>query len=340
MSVIGDHPAGFSTRANVLDIGPNATYIRNIYLAFQIIPSHIGLPLLVITFLFSKGAKRHPTLINVCISWILSGIFSVMLLYADQETGPEPNGVLCRAQTSLLYGVIPMWSVAILMLVYYVWTSYGSRRYNPNALTTYAIIAAPYITLVVWSGAAAVLANLHPGKVNRSRRFFYCSIHSSPLSNAMSTFTAVVCIAITTIEIRIATMLYRNWRGLKRAGEASGVSVQFVLRILVFGTYIFLSMIFSLSTMWEPHSVVPDMFGATIGFAVMLIFGSQPDIWRTWFFWRSEKPQRVINLSREPSFMSRKFDLDEKTDPDDDDISYIGKPSPVHFKTPSSHSPV
>jgi len=335
MTIIGDHPVSFSTRANAKDIGPNATYVMNIYLAFQIIPSHIGLPLLVITFLFSKGAKRHPTLINVCISWILSGIFSVMLLYADQYTGPEPNGALCRAQMSLLYGVVPMWSVAILMLVYYVWTSYGSRRYNPNTLTTYAIIAAPYITFAVWSVAAGVLAILHPEKVNRSRRFFYCSIDYNPLSDAMSTFTAVVCIAVTAIEIRIATMLYRNWRGLKKAGESSGVSVQFILRILVFGIYIFMSMMFSLSTVWDPHSVVPDLYGATVGLAVMLVFGSQPDIWRTWFFRHSEKPQRVINLSREPSYISRKFDLDEKIDPDD--VSYIDKPTPAHIK---SHSPV
>ena len=37
-------------------------------------------------------------------------------------------------------------------------------------------------------------------------------------------------------------MVYRNWRGLKKAGEPSGVSVQFVLRILVFGIYVFMSM--------------------------------------------------------------------------------------------------
>lgn len=95
MSVIGGYLASFSTSmstsyaeipywrevvgANTPDVGHNANYLMKLYLALQIIPSHIGLPLLVITFLFSKGAKRHPTLINVCISWIMSGIFSVML---------------------------------------------------------------------------------------------------------------------------------------------------------------------------------------------------------------------------------------------------------------------
>lgn len=339
MSIDGGFHASFDTRADAQDIGPSAPYLMRAYLVLQIIPSHIGLPLLVVTFLFSKDAKRHATLINVCISWIFSGIFSVMLLYAGQNSGPEPNLALCITQTSLLYGVIPMWSVAILMLVYYVWTFYGSRRYKPNAITTYAMIAAPYCTLAAWSLAAFVLAIRNPEKVSRSRRFFYCSLKYSLLSDAMSLFTAVVCIVTTVIEIRIAIKLYRNWRGLKEAGESSGVSMQFVLRILVFGIYIFLSMLFSLATMWDHRSPVPDMFAGTIGFAVMLIFGSQPDIWRTWCFWRSEKPRRVINLSREPSYANRRIDLDEKTDPDDDDL-YISKPTPAHIKTTYSHSEV
>lgn len=37
--------------------------------------------------------------------------------------------------------------------------------------------------------------------------------------------------------------------------------------------------------------------------------------------------------------MNRRFDLDEKIDPGDN-VSHIDKPTPVHFKTESSHSPV
>jgi hypothetical protein len=112
--------------ANAQDIGHNAKALLNTFLVLHISSSHIGLPLLVITFLFSKNAKRHPTVINVCISWILSGISSIMLwvvilmcfqhnltvvlisLYAGQNTGPEPGKALCRAQTSLMYGTWPM----------------------------------------------------------------------------------------------------------------------------------------------------------------------------------------------------------------------------------------
>jgi len=50
-------------------------------------------------------------------------------------------------------------------------------------------------------------------------------------------------------EVRIAIMLHRNWRGLKKAGESgsvSGISLQFVVRILVFGIYIFMSILWAL----------------------------------------------------------------------------------------------
>jgi len=206
-------------------------------------------------------------------------------------------------------------------------------------ITTGAMIGAPYFTLAAWSLAAGVLAIRKPEKVNRNRRFFYCSLDYSPLSDAMSVFVALVCLTITVIEIRIATTLYRNWRGLMKAGESTGVSAQLIVRTLVFGVYVFMGMIFSLVALWDHRSAVPDMFSATVGFAVMLIFGSEPDIWRPWCFWCSEKPQRVMNLSREASILHRKFDLDEKFDAGEH-VLYIGRPTPAHIKSEFSHSVV
>jgi hypothetical protein len=37
--------------------------------------------------------------------------------YAGQERGPEPQKALCIAQTSFLYGITPMWAVAVLVLL-------------------------------------------------------------------------------------------------------------------------------------------------------------------------------------------------------------------------------
>ena len=63
------------------------------------------------------------------------------------------------------------------------------------------------------------------------------------------------------------------------------------------------------------------------------------DIWRPWCFWRSEKPQWVINLSCKPSFLSWRFDLDEKANTDDG-VPHIGKPAPACIETAFSYSAV
>lgn len=59
------------------DLGDSA--ILDIWIYFNLVGNTILLPIVVITFLFSKNAKRHPTLVNLCITWIFSGIFSLLL---------------------------------------------------------------------------------------------------------------------------------------------------------------------------------------------------------------------------------------------------------------------
>jgi hypothetical protein len=81
-------------------------------------------------------------------------------------------------------------------------------------------------------------------------------------SSAASIFTSSICIGITALEGSLpitlvqfnvvitifnvsgllAITLYRNWCGGRRAGVSSGVDVRFILRVLVFGVYIFFGM--------------------------------------------------------------------------------------------------
>ena len=57
---------------------PSPTLVY-IWVYFNLIPNTIFLPLLVATFLISKTATRHLTLINACMTWIFSGIISCLL---------------------------------------------------------------------------------------------------------------------------------------------------------------------------------------------------------------------------------------------------------------------
>jgi hypothetical protein len=125
----------------LVDTGNNSADNPSLLYAFiylNLIPNIIILPLLVGTFLFSTTATRHPVLVNVLITWILSGIFSCLLwvyfvtdcqsyiltsassFFAGQHMGPEPNKDLCVIQTSLMYGITPMYVPAVTQFVYVI----------------------------------------------------------------------------------------------------------------------------------------------------------------------------------------------------------------------------
>jgi len=259
-----------------------------VWVYFNLVPNIVLLPILVATFIFSKTATRHPTLINACITWILSGIFTCLLYFAGEQFGPEPNKALCIAQSSLLYGITPMWAVAILMLVYHMTVSPNRDRIKTKFRRTKLCImlAAPYIAQISFSVAALILSLKSPSKVTRKRRALYCSLKYNILSTTMSTFTLTVCIIITAMEGYLAIMLYRNWRVLHSAGLRGVVDPKFILRVLVFGIYIFFGMIVSLMSMFDERSHFPDIFAATVGLVLFLIFGTQADVFRAWCFWR------------------------------------------------------
>ena len=49
------------------------------WLFFNIAGDQILLPFLALTLLFSRAVTRHPTVITVCVTWIVAGIVSSLL---------------------------------------------------------------------------------------------------------------------------------------------------------------------------------------------------------------------------------------------------------------------
>lgn len=61
------------------ELGSSASADLDAWLFFQLAADHVFLPILVATFVFSRSVVRHSTLINLCCTWILSGIISSLL---------------------------------------------------------------------------------------------------------------------------------------------------------------------------------------------------------------------------------------------------------------------
>ena len=58
---------------------PDLRYLTPVFFAIHLVGGHIGLPILVATFTFSKTAKRHPTVVNFCMTWIVYSIIYCLL---------------------------------------------------------------------------------------------------------------------------------------------------------------------------------------------------------------------------------------------------------------------
>lgn len=72
-------PASCSVGISGAEIGPDGPTDLAVWIFFQIAAGHITLPILVATFLFAKTVPKHPAVLTVCFTWILSGVFSTLL---------------------------------------------------------------------------------------------------------------------------------------------------------------------------------------------------------------------------------------------------------------------
>ncbi|KAJ6613297.1 hypothetical protein B0H10DRAFT_1805886 [Mycena sp. CBHHK59/15] len=239
-------------------MGAAAPALLDVWIYMNLVSNTVLLPLLVATFLFSRRARRHPILVNVCMTWIFSGVFSLLLFYAGQAEGPEPVKGLCIAQTSLLYGITP---IRLKMLVVRICLLF--RVWLDRSCADKQMLSAPYVAQFAFSIVTLVASLAQPNKVTRSRRFFYCALQFHPLSTAMSLFTAVVGIGITLLMVYLAVLLYRNWHGMRDAGMPNAIDFQLLLRVLIFGAYIVFGFAVNIISMVAPHNLAPDMYTAT-----------------------------------------------------------------------------
>jgi len=281
-------------RVSTTDVGTDAHGILLFYFALEIVGSHVLLPILVAIFMFSRKATRHPTLINLCVTWILSGIFTCTLLYSGAHEGPEPPFGLCVTQSSLVYGVPPMTATAVCALVFQVWLGLFNSKKEAVDLrwTTFRtafLLISPYIVYGAWATAAAWLGIQNPEKISRNRRFFYCSLELSTLTDGIGLFTALILIITMVFEIWIAVIVRKNWRDIRRAGSGGGVALDLIFRVFLFGIYIILGTVLSLLSLVAPKSPIPDIWVVTVPVIVVIIFGSQKDVFRVLFFWRKRK---------------------------------------------------
>ncbi|KAL7279918.1 hypothetical protein ACG7TL_006327 [Trametes sanguinea] len=272
---------GLDRRVDSKKLSPDPHADLVIWFIFQIGGDQVLLALLVATFLCSRKIVRHPTMINICCTWIMTGIIASVLLYAHRQTGPEPDKALCIAQAVMISPVPALTSMAGLALVYYIWSTF--RPSDPSRVlsvqkrtTTVALLCAPYLTYICFVAGALYVALQDPSRVTRAHRFFYCSIDFGVFNIAMAVFAAVICLIATGLGIHLVIMISRNWKAMRYAGLEPGVNLQLAIRVGIFMTYVFCVSIIEVVGVIKARSIVPDIFAASAGRPAGVVATSTP----------------------------------------------------------------
>ncbi|TFY67853.1 hypothetical protein EVJ58_g1345 [Rhodofomes roseus] len=249
------------------ELGGSASADLAAWLFFQLIADHVFLPILVMTFALSRSVVRHSTVINLCCTWILSGIISSLLLYMSETTGPEPPRGLCTAQAALMSGAFPMTSVATLALAYRTWRSCTPGKSQLREKASWPIrvmlIVSPYLTLGVFCAIAAKLGVEYPGQVDRATRYFYCAVNVQALIIAVAVFSATVCIIAAGFFVHLAMQQLRTRETRPLRQHSAKVDTSFRIRVGVLTLYTLTAALANLGSLGDTGTAFPDILTAS-----------------------------------------------------------------------------
>ncbi|KAF9444340.1 hypothetical protein P691DRAFT_736646 [Macrolepiota fuliginosa MF-IS2] len=293
----------------------SVSVLLNIWIYFNLVSNNILLPILLFTILVSNRLQRHATFINVCSTWVLSGIFSLLLFYAHQYRDSEPHKALCIAQASLLFGIPPMWGAAAFVFFYYVYKSLEGKTQQSEfgTLVSWLMFGAPYLFQISFSAVALVISLKRPDLVNRQFSYFYCDLHFRPLALARTTFV-MFCIACTSlVQLLLIYKTYRNYSAIRRLSTPEAKAqlhsiLRCVVRVSTLAIYVAFGSVLELVSIIRPESILPQMYMATVGTVVFLVFGTQWDVLCVWFpcLFKQESQQvtgdslpRTLKLNRD-----------------------------------------
>ncbi|CCM03495.1 uncharacterized protein FIBRA_05629 [Fibroporia radiculosa] len=260
-------------RVTAQQLGPHASSDLNVWLFFQVAANHILLPVLVLTFLFSRAVARHLAIINVCCTWIVSGVICSLLLYVGSEKGAQPNQGLCVAQSALPGRI---------------------------GLKTVLLVFPPYVLLGVFAAIGANLSAQDPDQVSREYRFFYCSLDLAPFASAIAIFSASVCVIATILYAHVLLGIWHNRQATRVVFPTQSHDLQLIIRVGLFVLYMLAASVVNLMLLGNPASAFPDIFIASVGMAVFVIFASQPDVVRVWWFRRRRNMRQRPHMASPP----------------------------------------
>ncbi|TFK28065.1 hypothetical protein FA15DRAFT_108907 [Coprinopsis marcescibilis] len=263
------------------------------WIYFNLVGSNVLLPILIVTFLFAKKVRRHGVLINLCIHFMMAGIFSLIQFYAGQHKLKTVDEGVCVAQAAFLSGMQPMCVLGVAMLLFYMVESSSSVRPYSN-WKLFVLLGSPYIVGCIFIITTYVSSATDGSAKSSVVKFgiFYCTLRNGPVSLAIFVTTLVCCGAILVLKVILMIRLYRNWKAQRLQNRTLVIDFQLITRTILFATLIIVGFCTVKAIKFFTSEAIPlYLYTSIVPTLVFLIFGSQPDVLRTWL-WMKE-PAKV-----------------------------------------------
>jgi len=186
---------------------------------------------------------------------------------------------------------MPLETTATLSLVYHVWTTVYVSKVDPTVLAPWhrlrlmLLLAGPWIVFGTFGAAGAWIGYQEPFRISRHRRFFYCSLDFDPFSKAISIFCTLTLTITLGFGVSIGRVIWKNWRVVRKGLSDGNVDMSLLLRVAGFVFYVGIGLIMASISIVAPSTPIPDLYLASVGFVLALIFGTQRNVFTSLALW-------------------------------------------------------
>ncbi|KAH8099343.1 hypothetical protein BXZ70DRAFT_1009156 [Cristinia sonorae] len=263
------------------------------FVVLHILGGHVCLPILTLTFIFSKNCSRPLNVINVCITWTIFSVSYCLLIYTGHLGGTKPPFALCLTQAAMTQGSPPMTGVAVLIMVIQMWLSFSPDSFKwfsnrisrlPNWIRNSPVFLPPYLVYISICAATASYGLKHPETV-RAPSGLYCTIEAPTFDRALP-FAGVAFIGlILIVDICKMWRYIAHGRLLGRLSKERS-SLSLWARVLAFNLCNFAAISACLVLLFDNTQPAPYIIVAALPLMAALIFGTHPTALRELKFWK------------------------------------------------------
>ncbi|CAL1695016.1 unnamed protein product [Somion occarium] len=284
---------------------PDLSYLSTLFFTLHIASGHVGLPLLVIILTTSKRIRRPPSVINLCITWIVFSVSHCLLFYGGYHGHYDPPFALCLVQAAMIHGAPPMCVIGVFILVLHVWYLLQPPWHpflicytnNVSPFVRLALVVLPPYLVFISICIGVVLTGLYRPSSVVSSLGLYCTIVDMDSVFSVPVFCAVFMVLILILNLGTLVQYCWRWYALMKVNPlfSRSTSLNIWLRVFIFSLYSFATLGACLTLIFDKRSPVSYVVQAGLPPVALLIFGSQKDMWHAACFWRTESAERKMS---------------------------------------------